>query len=1133
MDGQTPRKKSLKRRLFRAVVVLFVLGLIGTAALPWLASTPPARRAIVNAINKSIAPSKVEIQGIRLAWTGSLHLLGLTLTNSAGKTLIDAKQAVLNRGLIALARDRSDLGILTVENAAVDIERKADGSIDLVDALMPPNPKPVADPDAKPSAPSKPIDVTLRIVRGSLKLQSPELAEPLVAEHMDMEVDVPAEAAKRLSWKIRLAQPPGGTLDQTLGIDGDFDTRDASDPGLSLAVKGVNWPIAVQSDGVAAKGRLDGALLAAREAGKWSTSGHADLLDLNASGPALSGDRLTQDKVNAAWEIAQDGENWAIKRLGLSAPVATLSATGTIATSGAVASPDARLDGKIDLAALSKQVPHALHFRDGLSLDQGSARVAVVVKAGSDTQSFSVQASLSDLIAKDAVKKTSFALRNPATLDARASRSGNVAKLEGLAIKSSFLELNGSGDLARGVKLSGSMDLGAIEAQLKDLVDFGQVSMTGKGRIAADFRKTDALFVARFASQIAGLKVAGLTDSPIVRDTVRFDASASGPADEAGVPTSWDNLRANLKSSLDDVAIAAQVKDNVTRASLIGTLPVDISGREGRADARIIGRWRKKPGLESGYGIFEFDELRLGLKPTDPALAKAGDGCLAIAAKGWIDMDAEDVGLDPLPLAPGVVTPVKLLAQGLRVHGFTKTPEAQRSGRLLLSGDVGGLDKALEVWNFRTSSGLAGAFSLVLGVAPAEGGQHNLALKVSIPDLSRLRSDGKGQQPEGPFVVDLGGKFATGSDRLTIDVLRTVTRYGTITASGQLDDPMDKRITDLSGVLAPDWKMLGMMARESLEPNADLLGGVRPFRLKGPLSGDSLVAILKGLDAEVGIDVASADAFGLKLGPAPIVVKLSGGKATIDPIQTTLSNGKVDLKPGLTLDEKNGIALTFAQGSSMTGVEINDEVSKRLLTYIAPVLDKATNVNGKVDLTLNSADIPLIAPETHKVNMNGLLQFVDVVFAPGPFAADLMKMTGQPNAKGIQLHEPVALSIADGRVVQKGLKIPINKGAVLSMEGSVGFDQTLAMKAIVPVGQGLLGGGGGSTNVVVPITGTVSNPRIDKRALQVALKDVLKRDGSGILKQVIPGDAGSNPDDMKKQLQGLGNSLLKGIGNKP
>ena len=1139
MDGQTPRKKSLKRRLARVVFVLFVLGLIGTAALPWLASTPPARNAIVNAINKAIAPSKVEIQGIRLAWTGALHLSGLKLSNREGKTLIDARQAVLNRGLIALARNHSDLGILTVESAAVDIERKADGSIDLVDALTPPNPIPAPAPEAKPAAASRPIDVTLRIVRGSLTLRSPELAEPLVAEQMDMEVDMPAEPGKRLSWKIRLARPPGGTLEQTLGIDGDFDERAAADPGLSVAVKGVNWPIAVQSGGVTARGRLDGALLAAREAGKWTTSGHANFLDLDASGPALSGDRLTQDKVNVAWEIAQNGENWSITRMGLSAPVATLSATGTIASNGLVVSPDARLDGKIDLAALSKQVPHMLHLRDGLSLDQGSARVVVAAKSGAGTQSLSVQASLSDLIAKDAVKKTSFALRDPATLDARASRSGNVAKLETLVVKSSFLDLNGSGDLAQGVKLSGSMDLSAIEAQLKDLVDFGKLSLAGKGRMAADFRKSNALFVARFATQITGLKVAGLTTEPIARESVRFDASASGPADEAGVPKSWDNLRVNLKSSLDDVALAAQVKDAVTRASLIGSVPVTLSGREGRADARILGRWRRKPGREAGYGLFEFDELRLGLKPADPALAKAGDGCLAIAAKGWLDLDAEDVGLDPIPLAAGAITPVVLSAQGLRLHGFANTPEDQRSGRLLLTGDVGALEETLEVWNVRPSSGFAGAFSLVLGVSPAEGGQHNLALNVTIPDLSSPRSDGKGRQPEGPLSLIVGGKYASASDRLSFDVLRVGTRYGTLTSSGQLDDPMGKRLADLSGILAPDWNMLGMTARLALEPKADLTGGTRPFHLKGALSGDSLVTILKGLDAEVGVDLTSADAFGLTLGPAPIVVRFKAGKATIDPVQTTLNNGKVDLKPGLTLDEKTGIALTFAPGSSMKDVEINDTVSRRVLTYVAPVLDKATNVNGKVDLTLNNASIPLTGPETQKINMNGQLQFVDVVFAPGPLALDLLKLTGQANAPGIQLHEPVDLSIANGRVVQKGLKIPIDKGAVLAMEGSVGFDETLDMKASVPVGQGLLGGTGANTNVVIPIGGTVSNPRIDKRALEVALRDlsrsVLKRDGASLLKQVIPGGGGtgSNPADMKRELQGLGNSLLKGLGNKP
>ena len=138
-------------------------------------------------------------------------------------------------------------------------------------------------------------------------------------------------------------------------------------------------------------------------------------------------------------------------------------------------------------------------------------------------------------------------------------------------------------------------------------------------------------------------------------------------------------------------------------------------------------------------------------------------------------------------------------------------------------------------------------------------------------------------------------------------------------------------------MLTPNWVTVSTVVAGMTEPKAVLVGTDRHFRLKGALSGDSAAAVLKGLDAEVGVELTSADVLGLKLGPAPLVVRCKGGAFTVDPVRTTLNNGVVDLKPGLAVDETRGISVLLAKGSKIDGAEINDEVSRDLLSYIAPV----------------------------------------------------------------------------------------------------------------------------------------------------------------------------------------------------
>jgi translocation and assembly module TamB len=160
-------------------------------------------------------------------------------------------------------------------------------------------------------------------------------------------------------------------------------------------------------------------------------------------------------------------------------------------------------------------------------------------------------------------------------------------------------------------------------------------------------------------------------------------------------------------------------------------------------------------------------------------------------------------------------------------------------------------------------------------------------------------------------------------------------------------------------------------------------------------------------------------------------------------------------------------------------------------------MNKATHVHGKVNATVDKADIPLTGPPSRTLSMTGQIVFQDVTFAPGPLATELLTLTGQPDSPGVKIEQPVQLSIADGRVYQKGLEIPIRRDAKIALEGSVGFDQSLKMVATVPITSNMIGVRSGAIDraiggktVAVPIGGTVSRPRVDERALRVALKEL-------------------------------------------
>ena len=217
---------------------------------------------------------------------------------------------------------------------------------------------------------------------------------------------------------------------------------------------GRRWPGTFRAEGVVASGRLDGELGFARRSGEWTLSGHAALLDLDASGPLLAGDRPRLDRIAGDWKVAGSGRTWTIHRLDLRSSLATLKAEGEFPASPGSS---ARIAGEIDLAASARLLPHTLRIRDGVSLDRGSAKMRIESRKEAARNVWDVQADVSDLVAHRDGR--AFTLRQPATLAARVLEAGGALTVERFAAESAFGKVSGQGDLDRGVNWTATLDL--------------------------------------------------------------------------------------------------------------------------------------------------------------------------------------------------------------------------------------------------------------------------------------------------------------------------------------------------------------------------------------------------------------------------------------------------------------------------------------------------------------------------------------------------------------------------------------------------------------------------------------------------------------------------------------------------
>ncbi len=496
MAKDAPVRKVKKRRLLKIFAGLLVAMLVLVAALPWILSSSLARSFLLAQINGKLGSGRVEVDSFRFSWSGPIVAEGLVLKEADGEAILAAPSAVWDRGLWHLLTDRPHYGTVTLDGAKIELERRRDGSLNLARALglEPKNPTPDLPRNA-PQDESQNVrpDVVLKVIHGSIRVRSPELPEHFVAEKLEMTVNL-AALPDPLSWHVAM----GRTGEESLEIEGRLDQ--AFNVNVDLTAH--RWPSFVSVGGATVRGHLDGKIGVRRKDGVLSLLGDARMMGLEAAGPALGGDRLAMDVLGGSWDVGQGPAGWSIRRLDLKCPVASIRSQGAIpATPGA----SAVVQGNVDLAALGRQIPHALKLREGVDLQSGGVLFRVDVSEDAGSQKMDVQAKVSELVARERGREQPIVLRDPATLTSRLIARGADVQVVQLGVRSEWLVATGSGTIDRGVHLAASFDLAGMERQLRDVIDLNGMKLGGRGVLSADYRREGGSYTARLSGEIRDL----------------------------------------------------------------------------------------------------------------------------------------------------------------------------------------------------------------------------------------------------------------------------------------------------------------------------------------------------------------------------------------------------------------------------------------------------------------------------------------------------------------------------------------------------------------------------------------------------------------------------------------------------
>jgi len=1057
------RRRSRRRWWLAAVAAALAIPAALFAALPWIVSSPWAKPRLEMRANKILAPGGVAFDRISVSWFRPTEITGPALIDAQGKRIVSAPTGTFSWSLWQIVFTQPAVGTLWMRHGDVDIERSADGTVDLLETLAP----------ILAGKPERTIRI--RIDDATLRFRQEGLADPFYANRAEIALDLPRHP-EPVAWDLKLDRTDAPSGPGTMTIGGRLAPTEVDGPpqNAGLAITADNWPWRITQPGIHAEGLFNGSLAAALVDGDLTTQGDASLLNLLLNGEKLNGDTLRQDKVDIAWKVDGHDGSYQADHVRINAPVANLSALGTFPPT---ADRDARIEGRVDLAALSEQLRHTLRLQDDLHLEKGAIAILAEAKPreGESGQRINVTAKVDDLIAKKGSK--AIAWRDPATLAAALDRSANHVKLDRLDVQTPFLTATGRGDLDSGIVVDAKFDLAAVHQRLRDWVDLGDFHSAGRGTLNARYQRAKAEYQFTTNAQVEGLVLEGM---PVVetlrRDDVRLEFNADGAAEPSGLPRDFRRFTLLGRSGADKLKVESSVDPtNPSEATIqaIGQTELDVKGAR-----RVVGA--DLGGVHIGAEAINLGKIRLSVQTVADPPAEP----IVWTGTGSYDRKKDELsvrGEVPDASAPPAIALERLDAGGFRSPGSTWF----KAG---LVGDVVALQKLAGIDDPSISG------RLVAGLQGRENEETwDLAARIEARELARpVGKDAVEKLGE----VDFSARAALTVDekRLNVAEIALVAPHVRIGGAGTVSELGPEPVLDLKGMLTPDWDGLTEVLANRIEPGASIRGRSRPWRLSGkvPLerSGDEPIP----LNGEMGVRLDLVDVFGMRMEGTEIVARVVDGAFVIDPIDATLNTGKLHLDPVIAVDDEGQRWLRLSRESSLTDAVINDEVSHRVLRYAAPVLDQATRVRGMISLDLNSAEIA-IGGDPSKTRIEGDIQFDNVDFMPGPLADQLITFFNLERKPLLTLNEPVSVRLLGRKVYQEGLTLPVGKLAVIGIQGWVDFDKNIDLLASfaavppqrdVPILSRILE----NTQLHVPITGTLDNPRLNGDQIADRFKDL-------------------------------------------
>ena len=1117
--ADSPQTVAKSHFLRNTVLLLFVLSLVIGYFAPAIIAITPLRNWI---LQTAVAPNgTITLGSASLGWFSPVSAQNLDIRDAAGDEVVAVYSLASEKTLIGILLDSDDLGRLHVVRPSIHlVAHEKDTNLEQVFAAL------------LTGNGGSNVKAQLDVTEGTLAIDDKVTGHQFNLENLavdcslgDAAQGIVAAASGALTgqpqpagFKVDLRAAPSDKNPAALA-NGKIECQATALP-LDLLQPILRRTVDRAKLSGSLSAQLKGAWGNMAEQGEAQASGEVVVTDLVFASAALGTDEIHLARVEMPCHIVERGDLVEIEKLAVNCELGQVSLSGSAKASdlsaanqlSALAHENYELKANADLAKLVRMLPGTLKIREGTEVTSGQVALVATARQQADGMSWSGRVDASHL--GGTADGRPIAWENPLAIQFATHETKDGIIVDQAVCTSSFLQVNGSGSLDD-MTATADFDLAQLVTELRRFSDLDQVQLAGKGRArlqlkrAADNQFTaDADFQARGFQWIAQNARPWTEDNVIARVAVggQLNGQALKRIDTAllTVEAGSDHLEAKLREAITDPATATWPVTCSWHGQLAPWAP-RLESCLGMTGWNLGGAGTIEAALRGSAKAVEVESAQVDLAN----LEVQGNGwfvnepAVSTTVKGKIDLAERRADLTAAKVSAGTV----VASADYAVLRATNSGWAL-DGTAHVEADLAQLARwrqdphTAPPWH--VSGKLNGDAQLKHADGATSGHVDASVDQLQIVDAAHPTTPGvkPAAWQERQITLAARGSFQHAAEQLNLEKLQVVSDALRCDASGAVGMAPAGGTVDLKGTIQYDWEQLAPLWKPYTGPSFQVAGRqARPFAMKGQLNGPpTSLDSWQHVNGEATVGWTGMNAYGLQVGTGEIAAQLVDGEVRVKPIELEISEGRMTFSPVAHLSPSPA-ELFLPTGPVLSDVHLSPELCAQGLRFVTPLLAGSTTADGRFSISLDGGRLLLSDPEAG--DFSGHLAIRGQV-KPGPIAQEFFGLIKEltailqrgaiPNLKNMDgsvmsIDSPnVEFRMVNRRVYHRGLTLVIGTTPITT-QGSVGMDESLALMAEVPINARLLGvdlslGALEGTTLKIPIGGTLSKPKLDRRALQ-------------------------------------------------